>query len=714
MSFLKDLFGSSDEKEKEKSSPKISYKKITEPGKIGRSKGRKPRGLQLDEDFELKNKQTLGGKALDSLKQSGRLDPADIEKIASNLQGQGAKRRKKKDLIGNLIDEILKGNSIDLDSLDNDQQNELRERLDEGRTPTTRKDLERGIDELAGMDKDIIPKATEPIVEEPIVEEPSRTEPSRTAGGYLGDNIEENLEGREAGRTRDDDKDGIPNYQEQNDLETTQEHHEAIEDKTILDQTLDFKHLGGSRTGFDSNFIRFILNSFVKKSVNNLVSRATGLPDDITNIVTEPVVNSLPSLYNYITGGGEKEYNRLSIHDKHSPFTNATIPIICITLYLYLVDRASDFKLSINLLDTVLIRYTLTKLFNFDNSSVDYSIKLFRLIPDELRTAYLKQKGSMINEMTVNESIKIKQFIDRINIDYRVTFNKSLKEDLFAFENKQSLYLYEMIETLNTPNTLFEFSSAFNTMNELIKEMVNNPYLIVQLMALIYEESEDKNLATSDILSRGKVDRLIYYYGDKIEGVVEDAKVSVLKNMSLDMNKRGKVEGMTVIENSDKVALYKYKDRYYITFRGTNVKDEKDIRSNILNFGGKDLLNNIEYNDRIVLGKTYLDLAINKSKQEGLEPPAVLGYSIGGVSSMFLSTLYPNIETDVYAPILSKSDLTENIMDYLGNSNIHFNYSEKDPISKNMQYYKMKHPNLDINKYRNNKFYSPHNLEQFN
>ena len=96
MSFLKDLFGSSDEKEKEKSSPKISYKKITEPGKIGRSKGRKPRGLQLDEDFELKNKQTLGGKALDSLKQSGRLDPADIEKIASNLQGQGAKRRKKK------------------------------------------------------------------------------------------------------------------------------------------------------------------------------------------------------------------------------------------------------------------------------------------------------------------------------------------------------------------------------------------------------------------------------------------------------------------------------------------------------------------------------------------------------------------------------------------------------------------------------------------
>ena len=687
MGFLGDLFGSSDEPE-----PTLTIEQETIKPKLPRKKGRKPRGLNLDEDFELKNKQTTAGKGMNALQQSGKLDPADIEKIASNLEGQGAR---KNDLIDDLVDELLKGNTIDYKSLDDEQKKELTKRLQEPRAKTTEKDFQSGTmkgdlatDIQDGVNTDLLnpeqPSKTEPSVTEPKI--PSGVAPFPATP---------------------------PQFQN-NDLETTQEHHEAIEDKTIQDQTLDFKHLGGSRTSFDSNFIKFILNEFVKKSVNHYASSLTGLRTDVTNIVTEPVVNALPNLYDYVTSGGQKEYKRLGIHDKHSPFTTATIPLLCITLYLYLVDRANDFKLSINLLDTVLIRYALTKFFNFNNSSVEYAIKVFRLIPDELRTAYLKQKGSMINEMTVNESIKIKQFIDRINIDYQLTFNKSLKDDLFAFENKQSLYLYEMIETLNTPNTLFEFSSAFNTMNELIKEMVNNPYLIVQLMALIYEESEDKNLASSDILSRGKVDRLIYYYGDKIEGVVEDVKVSVLKNMSLDMNKRGKVEGMTVIENSDKVALYKYKNRYYVAFRGTNVKDEKDIRSNFLNFGGKDLLNNIEYNERIILGKSYLDLAINKSKQEGLEPPAVLGYSLGGVSSMYLATLYPNIETDVYAPILSRSDLTENIMEYLGNSNIHFNYSEKDPISKNMEYYRMKHPNLDINKYRNNKFYSPHNLEQFN
>ena len=38
--FFENLFGSS-EKEKEQSSPKISYKKITEPQKMGRTKGRK-------------------------------------------------------------------------------------------------------------------------------------------------------------------------------------------------------------------------------------------------------------------------------------------------------------------------------------------------------------------------------------------------------------------------------------------------------------------------------------------------------------------------------------------------------------------------------------------------------------------------------------------------------------------------------------------------
>ena len=497
------------------------------------------------------------------------------------------------------------------------------------------------------------------------------------------------------------------------DLETTQEHHEETETTTIQDQSLDFQHLGGSRTNFDNNFVGFVLQEFLKKSLNVLASKATGLDEGFTNLVIEPAVEKAPELYRLLRNGLKSDYKRLNIHDKYQTLTAPTLPLIIIILYLYVIDRIDDFKIDINFIEGFFIKKVLKDYFNFNNELVDYGMDIINNIPNELSTAYRKQKGTQENLISQNEVNAISKLVQYINIEYSKRFKKTLKDELFNFENKQSLYLYEMLETLGSSSTLFQISSAFNTLNNLITEMVTNPYLLVQLIALIYDETEDRNLASSDVLSRGKVDKYIYYYSDLKGGVKEDLKVSILKNIQLDMNDRGKVKGMSLIENNDKVALYNYKGRYYLAFRGTDKKDEKDIRSNFLNFGGKDLLNNPDYDERIKIGKRYLDLAIMKSRQEGLEPPIMLGFSLGGVSAMYLSTLYPNIETDVYAPILSKSELTENIMEYLGNSNIHFNYGEKDPISSNMEYYRKKYPNLDINKYRNNKFFSPHDLEQF-
>lgn len=686
MGLFEDLFGSSDEPE-----PTLTIEQETRKPKLPRKKGRKPRGLNLDEDFELKNKQTTAGKGIDALQESGKLDPADIEKIASNLEGQGAR---KNDLIDDLVDELLKGNTIDYKSLDDKQKKELRTRLQERPAPTTKKDFQSGTmkgdlatDIQDGVNTDLLnpqqPSVTEPSVTEPKI--PSGEAPfPATPPQFLN-----------------------------NDLETTQEHHEVTESATIQDKSLDFQHIGGSRTNFDNNFIGFVLQQFFKKSLNVLASRTTGLDEEWTNLVIEPAVNKAPELYRLLRDGLTSDYSRLDIHDKHQPLTAPTLPLIIIILYLYVVDRSDDFKIDFNFIEGFFIKKVLKDYFNFNNELVNYGMDIINNIPNELATAYRKQKGTQENMITANEVNAISKLVQYINIEYSKRFNKNLANELFTFENKQSLYLYEMLETLGSSSTLFQISSGFNTINNLITEMVSNPYLLVQLIALIYNENENKNLASSDVLSRGKVDKYIYYYSDLNGGVKEDLKVSILKNIQLDMNDRGKVKDMSLIENNDKVALYNYKGRYYLAFRGTDKKDEKDIRSNFLNFGGKDLLNNPEYDERIKTGKRYLDLAIMKSRQEGLEPPAILGYSLGGVSAMYLSTLYPNIETDVYAPILSKSELTENIMEYLGNSNIHFNYSEKDPISSNMEYYRKKYPNLDINKYRNNKFFSPHDLGQF-
>ena len=498
-----------------------------------------------------------------------------------------------------------------------------------------------------------------------------------------------------------------------NDLETTQEHHDAIETTTILDNTLDLEHLGGSRTNFDTNFIGYVLKEFSKKALNTMASKATGIDGKITNLLISPAVEKMPELLNLIRNGLTSDYKRLDVHDKHQSLSPATIPLIIVILYLYIVDRNDDFKIDLMMQGKIFLTRNMLSLFNFGGELVDYGMDIISNIPNELATAYRKQKGTRENLITQNEVNAITKFIQYINIEYFKRFKKTLKDELFNFENKQSLYLYEMLETLDSPPTLFEISSGFSTINNLITEMVSNPYLLVQLIALIYDDNENKNLASSDVLSRGKVDKYIYYYSDSKGGVKEDLKVSVLKNIHLDMDKRGKVEGMSVIENNDKVSLYNYKGRYYLAFRGTDTKDEKDIRSNFLNFGGKDLLNNPDYDERIKIGKRYLDLAIMKSRQEKLQPPIILGFSLGGVSAMYLATLYKNIETDVYAPILSKSEMTDKMMKNLGNSNIHFNYGEKDPISSNLEYYSKKYPNLDINKYSNNKFYSPHNLGQF-
>lgn len=660
------------------------------------------RRMGLESDGTLQSGQTPASQGIDALQKSGNLSPEDIEKIASNLEGSGASQS-----------EIDKAQNL-RDSITNPTpQRTPGGYLGDEITP------EQPMDFIgAGYAEPSTEQSTESNKPDTSNIEPITESNTDLGGGVLGGDVidetgtagvipsdEPNLRGSglQGGRVG----------QRNDDLETTQKHHEATETTTIQDETLDFQHLGGSRTNFDNNFVGFVLEQFLKKSLNVLTSKVTGIDTKWTNLVIEPAVSKAPELYNLLRNGMGNEYGRLDIHDNHQSLTRPTLPLIIIILYLYVVDRGNDFKIDFNFIEGYFIKKVLKDYFNFNNELVDYGMDIISKIPNELATAYKKQKGNMENIITANEVNEISKLVQYINIEYSKRFNKNLANELFNFENKQSLYLYEMLETLPSSSTLFQISSAFNTINNLISEMVTNPYLLVQLIALIYDENENKNLASSDVLSRGKVDKYIYYYSDLEGGVKEDLKVSVLKNIHLDMDKRGKVKGMSLIENSDKVALYNYKGRYYVTFRGTDTKDAKDIRSNILNFGGKDLLNNPEYDERIKIGKKYLDLAIMKSRQENLEPPIILGFSLGGVSAMYLSTIYKNIETDVYSPILSKSEMTENIMDYLGNSNIHFNYGEKDPISSNMEYYRKKFPDLDINKYKNNKFYSPHSLEQF-
>ena len=495
----------------------------------------------------------------------------------------------------------------------------------------------------------------------------------------------------------------------------------------IKGNTLDFKHLGGSKTNFDDNFIGFTLKYMTRNLLKYVASKYTDininiistitdsiLSEDVMNSGFQYIIDKIDNNNNNIIMNGDKMRLNLDNNNDYKKYPRATIPIVVIILYLYMLDKTNDFKININFIDIKIYETILKKIFGIENiEEIQYGLNIIKSIPLELGTAYIKQKQTTRQLLTNVEIQEIKNFIIKINIDYYSRFNSPLKKDLFNYENKTSLYLFELLDTLHTDTTLFQISSKFNSLNQVVSELIENPYLIVQLIGLIYNLTEKNDFRSSDILSKGKIDKLIYYFGTKSIGIIENLNINLLKNMALKPENRGKNnDGMEIIKNNDKTALYKYNNKFYIIFGGTNIKNKNDIITNFMNFGNKDYYNDSEYNERIVKGKEYLDYAIEQSQKLNYQPPTILGYSLGGISAMFLSTLYKNIETNVYAPVISKSKMTVNLMEHLEESNIHFFYNSKDPISQNLNYYNNLNLDLDIHRFNNNKYYNTHNLNQ--
>ena len=132
-----------------------------------------------------------------------------------------------------------------------------------------------------------------------------------------------------------------------------------------------------------------------------------------------------------------------------------------------------------------------------------------------------------------------------------------------------------------------------------------------------------------------------------------------------------------------------------------------------MNMGGKNWYEDDLYNDRITKGTELIKLALKKSRQENLEEPIILGYSMGSLPALFLSTYY-DLQTNLYSPVLAKSRLTEKILERANeNDNLTINFNKKDPITNNIDYYKDKYLDIDFNEYKNNKYYNTHSLNQY-
>ena len=128
-----------------------------------------------------------------------------------------------------------------------------------------------------------------------------------------------------------------------------------------------------------------------------------------------------------------------------------------------------------------------------------------------------------------------------------------MKYDLFLFENKQSYYLYEIFNGLNKEDNLFEIYATMDTLNVLISQLEQNPYLLLQLFALLYETSEDfhHEFFSEDILSLGDVEKYVYYISENKFSLPTNDKLEVLKNISLPISKRKLNKKMNILDELD-------------------------------------------------------------------------------------------------------------------------------------------------------------------
>lgn len=513
-------------------------------------------------------------------------------------------------------------------------------------------------------------------------------------------------------------------------LEGVQYGNRDDEDDVIDELDTDFQEVKGSRTNYDTEFINLVLRnvfSFTSKFIiglkasgrNVLGEERFGLgfrPEKILQkiLVGKAISEGVEQIASGVFDRGEP--NRFTINSKETHLLNhnEVLPFLCIAIYFYMIKNQNSIKINVGFFMRKAVSAFCKDVLNLNDAQIDFIIFMIKTIPNDLGTAFLKNINQK-TPLTASEDSKIKFFITNMEKEYEKIFLSSLKEDLFLFENKQSYYLYEMINGLNDEEILYNISATMDTLSLLISQLEENPYLLIQLLALLYEVGEQfpHEFFSEDILSRGQVEKYVYYKSKTKFNLPTNDKIQILQNISLPISKRKLNKNMNILEETNEVGLYKYNNKYYVAFRGTD-KNEKDLLLNIINMSGKNWYNDPIHNERIKLGNKYIKIALQKSREENLENPIILGYSLGSLSALFLSMKYDNLETNLYSPILSKSSLTERILGKVNeNSLVNLNYVENDPISNVVNQYIGNYPNINFRKRKYNRFYNPHSLNQY-
>ena len=717
--FFENLFGSS-EKEKEQSSPKISYKKITEPQKMGRTKGRKKDTEDIGRNLRKNpNDARSTGGIKGELNTEDNYDPmpkgnVDKPMYQKSLQELIDEKKQLTDSLNNDDRPDLEDIGNKLNAIKKEQQKRAdRLRKDLNNEDVTPTDIANLLKKGGQIPPGVLTKEEEEEVRDLYQNKLDDVEgefPLDTAGELgTGDSLLPSFDKKEPNKPVE----GI----EQKDI-ITHEAEEAIHNDDAIDLSTDFSDPTMNTSLLDNTISERIIQSYFFTIIDKLVELNFGMDMNSKSIYDKyliPIASQnnvnisefLKRLKREKTATG-----RLIITDKKMKSLvlrgKPLMPITIIIIYLFLCSKEELFKKNVNDLFDFQLRKFL-KLFIDDKDLIQFGIGIIRNIPIELKTAFKKQLGENRVEIDSNERFQINSFIKNIYNEYDRVFGEDLETGLYNFEGKKSLYLHNFLNTLGTSDTLFTISASFNNIENVFNETKNNPYLLVQLFSLFNDEKNPSDDFSNEfILSNAVIDKVIVYKSNAL-GKSFNEEINILSNMNEEI--RG-TDTMQIIEDRGNVALYKFNNQYFVSFKGTDLNKMSDIKRNVLAYGNKNLYDDPKYNKEILDGIKLTDEAIKKSRNENLIPPKIISYSGGSISASMMALKYRDIRTDFYNPLFSKNSMTDSILKRLQKSNIKINYVDEDPISSNTPFYVKKY-GLPFKKYKRKKYFNPHDLKQF-
>ncbi len=381
---------------------------------------------------------------------------------------------------------------------------------------------------------------------------------------------------------------------------------------------------------------------------------------------------------------------------EHATIRNPVLyPIMVISFKFYLEHKEVQFGYMSGTVFKMGLNYVLKNFVKLPETNIAYFNWCWDNYPSELTDAYLANKNSIATVSSAQKE-RILSYHKNIMREYdRIFAPSKFMNDIRRYEHGGT-ELNEMLINLANPVFLFEVAKVFEAADEFILNVQNNQGLLMGLMGLLYSEAVNDGVNMGDaLLSNARIDGIVYYNRQSSSLEEQNVEISLLQNATRELE----VQDVNGIR--------------YIILRGTDPKQKnflkRDFMKNVLNLAGSpELFSDENFNSRIVSAIDVIDMTQAQTDM----PIKIIGYSLGSIFALYLSSIFPSIPVEIYNPVLANNEATKLMMDGIEQqqSNLVINTIAGDPISTNVGQYKDR---FDIREKKKSRFFNAHDLNNY-